>query len=61
LRIRAEAPEDVPAIFAVEERAFGKPDEARIVDVVRASEEFVPDLSLVGEESGAIVGHGLPS
>jgi putative acetyltransferase len=61
LRIRAEAPEDAPAIFAIEERAFGKPDEARIVDVVRASEGFVPDLSLVAEEGGVVVGHVLLS
>jgi putative acetyltransferase len=51
----------VPAIYAVEERAFGMPDEARIVDVLRASEGFVPELSLVAEEGGAIVGHVLLS
>ena len=35
MRIRAEEPRDRAAIFAVNEAAFGRPDEARLVDALR--------------------------
>lgn len=55
--IRAERPGDEPAIYEVVAAAFGRPEEARLVDAIRASEEFVPELSLVAERDGRIVGH----
>jgi putative acetyltransferase len=45
----------------VHRRAFGKEAEARLVRLIRASERFVPELSLVAEEEGRIVGHVLLS
>ena len=39
LTIRPERPEDIPWIRAVNERAFGQPDEAALVDAVRARGE----------------------
>ena len=52
--IRAERPEDVPGIFIVNERAFGRREEGEIVDRLRESDsEFI---SLVAEEQGAILG-----
>jgi putative acetyltransferase len=61
LRLRAEVPGDGEAIRAVHERAFGRPDEARVVDQVRTTRAFRPELSLVAEEDGRIVGHVLLS
>jgi putative acetyltransferase len=55
--IRPERPGDENAIRAVETAAFGRDDEAKIVDDLRAGGEYIPELSLVVEEQGAIVGH----
>lgn len=41
--------------------AFGQDLEARLVDSIRESEHFVPQLSLVAEIDGRIVGHVLLS
>ncbi len=57
MRIRREAEVDHAAIAEVTAAAFGKQDEARLVEAIRASDEFVPELSLVAEEDGRIVGH----
>lgn len=56
--IRTETTADHPAIFHVNHLAFGRADEARLVDALRTDRDaFIPALSLVGEEDGAIVGH----
>jgi putative acetyltransferase len=57
VRIRPERPDDHAAIGAVVAAAFGSPAEARLVEDIRASPGFVPDLSLVAEAGGQIVGH----
>lgn len=59
--IRAESPGDHAAIHDVEVAAFGREDEANIVDGVRRSDAFIPELSLVAEDGGAIVGHVIVS
>lgn len=53
--VREERPEDVPAIHKVNERAFGRIDEANIVDAVRDARAVV--LSLVAEHADKLVGH----
>jgi putative acetyltransferase len=57
MRIRPETEADRAAIAEVTTAAFGRQDEAGIVEAIRASEGFVPELSLVAEEDGRIVGH----
>jgi putative acetyltransferase len=59
--IRAERSDDRRAIFDVVEAAFGSAIEARLVDLIRESANFVPELSLVAEIDGRIVGHVLVS
>jgi putative acetyltransferase len=59
--IRAEAPDDVDQIAAVVESAFGSPVESRLVAAIRASDRFVPALSLVADVGGEIVGHVMVS
>lgn len=61
MRVRAERRDDRTAISAVTEAAFGKPLEARMIDAIRASPGFVPELSLVAEDDGQLVGHVLLS
>jgi putative acetyltransferase len=61
VRLRAEAPADREAIAAVTTAAFGNEREARMVEAIRSSDRFVPELSLVAEAGGVIVGHLLLS
>ena len=53
--IRPERSADVPAIRTVNERAFGQPDEAALVDAIRA--RGVRSISLVAVDGGRLVGH----
>jgi putative acetyltransferase len=58
--VRAErAEDDDDAIAAVVEAAFGSPDEARLVERFRASAGYLPELALVAEDGGEVVGHVL--
>ena len=55
--IRPERLADYERIAEVVEAAFGAPNEARLVELIRASDRYVPELALVAEEDGATVGH----
>lgn len=57
MNIRPEGPGEHLAIREVVAAAFGSPIEAQLVDDIRASEHFIPDLSLIADEDGAVVGH----
>jgi putative acetyltransferase len=55
--VRLETPTDIVAIRIVEEIAFGRRDEAQLVDDLRAACDAV--FSLVAEEEGIIAGHAI--
>lgn len=55
LIIRRETESDLPAIYHVNESAFGRPNEAKLVNALR--ETVTPFLSLVAEVGGEVVGH----
>ena len=55
--IRPEVTADQPLIRDVHVRAFGRDNEADLVDKLRAGGGFANDLSLVATASGAIAGH----
>lgn len=57
LTIRAETSEDYSHIYRITEAAFGQKNDAVLVDLLRAAEHFDPELSLVAEKDGAVVGH----
>ncbi|MDY9925689.1 N-acetyltransferase [Methanosarcina sp.] len=57
LKIRPETPSDYPAITEVNDLAFGRPAEGKLVENLRKNPKFVPELSLVAEADGKIVGH----
>ncbi len=59
--IRPETPDDIDAIAELHRAAFNRPAEAELVDAVRRSAHFIPDLSLVAELNGQVVGHLLLS
>ncbi|MGH9321531.1 MAG: GNAT family N-acetyltransferase, partial [Vicinamibacteria bacterium] len=55
--IRAEEPRDREAIHRVNLEAFGQEEEANLVDALRRSKAFIPELSLVAVSASDIVGH----
>ncbi|WP_109507256.1 GNAT family N-acetyltransferase [Nocardioides speluncae] len=72
MQIRQESPDDVAAIRAVTAAAFagmahsmppvdpdGVPGEASLVGWLRESAGWIPELSLVAEAGGQIVGHAV--
>ena len=62
MNIRAEQPADQQAVYDVVKRAFETAahrdgNEQDLVNTLRDSDAFVPELSLVAEQGGKIVGH----
>src|SRR3546814_9902390 len=55
--IRQEQPGDYPQVFSVHELAFNRTDEANLVNSLRKGDQFIPELSLVAEINGEIIGH----
>jgi putative acetyltransferase len=55
--IRPERDSDFDAIHDVVTQAFGRSDEAELVTKLRASDAYVPELALVYEDAGTVVGH----
>jgi putative acetyltransferase len=55
INIRAETAADIPAVRRVNELAFGQPNEADLVDKLRAAAH--PHISLVAASQGQVVGH----
>lgn len=53
--VRPEAALDAPAVAALLEAAFPGPDEARLVERLRADGDA--EIALVAVEAGAVVGH----
>jgi putative acetyltransferase len=61
LVVRPEAPEDHAAIAGLVAAAFGSPAEAALVDAIRTSPEYIPELALVAVLDGRVVGHVMVS
>ena len=57
MEIREEIAEDFAAIYKVNETAFGRPDEALLVDRLRSRKAIIH--SLAAERNGELVGHAL--
>jgi putative acetyltransferase len=58
ITIRPETQADKAAVYWINKRAFnGRDTEPALVDAVRDLDNFIPELSLVAEQNGQIVGH----
>lgn len=60
--IRPEQPIDLDQIHDLHRAAFAGPQEAELVDAIRSSAAFIPELSLVAvSDDGSVLGHVLLS
>jgi len=57
LKIRQENKDDIKEIYEINTLAFGQENEAKLVDLLRDGDTFVPELSLVATIDNKIVGH----
>jgi putative acetyltransferase len=59
--VRAETPDDYAAIRKIVDEAFGDTITGDLVEMIRASDRYVPDLSLVAVSGGQSLGHVMSS
>ncbi len=59
ITIRPETPNDYTTIARVNDLAFARPDEGKLVENLRQLPEFDPHLSLVAELDDEVIGHAL--
>ncbi|WP_138503995.1 GNAT family N-acetyltransferase [Nostoc sp. PA-18-2419] len=57
MNIRCETSIDYPAIAQVNTLAFGQDNEAKLIDKIRHSNRYIPELSLVAEIESTIIGY----
>ena len=57
IKIRQEQPTDYAAVFQVNQLAFGQDNESRLVELLRKSDAWIPELSMVAERQEEIVGY----
>lgn len=57
MNIRPERSVDYETIHEIVAAAFGRPNEAELVRLLRTSNAYVPELALVAEDDGNVVGH----
>jgi putative acetyltransferase len=59
IHIRREYMGDQRDVKAVNDLAFGQPQEGMMVEALRGNPRFVPELSLVAVDGGSVFGHVL--
>lgn len=59
--VRAEDPQDAAAIASLVAAAFGSQTQVQLIDAIRRGVGYVPELALVAEVDGRVVGHVMVS
>jgi predicted N-acetyltransferase YhbS len=57
MKIREENANDYNAVYTLNDRSFGQKDESDLIERIRKGNCFIPELSLVAEKDGKIIGH----
>ncbi len=57
MNIRPETPSDTSAIALVNKLAFGREEEAQLVEQIRNSQYYISELTLVAEINNSVVAH----
>jgi putative acetyltransferase len=55
--IRPETKDDYAGVAAVNVAAFDQENEAELIDLIRQTDLYVPELSLIAMDEGEVVGH----
>ena len=55
--IRTENKQDFASVYELHKQAFGQTEEPDLVNKLRESDRFIPELSLVAEVDNKVVGH----
>jgi putative acetyltransferase len=57
IEIRQETNADIKDVYALNKSAFLEENEAKLVDMLRSNDAFIPELSLVAISGNEIIGH----
>ena len=57
IEIRKEAESDFSDVYQLNKAAFGQDSEPKLVDLLRKTNAFIPELSLVATSENKVVGH----
>lgn len=57
LTFTPETDDDISTIRSLVTAAFGRTSEAKLIEAIRASPNFIPELSLIAAEDGNALGH----
>jgi putative acetyltransferase len=57
VEIRKEVVSDFPDVYDLNKVSFGQESESKLVELLRKSNAFIPELSLVATMNNKIVGH----
>ena len=57
VEIRKEVASDFPDVYELNKASFGQESEPKLVELLRKSNAFIPELSLVATMNNKIVGH----
>jgi len=52
-----EQPEDYPQVYQLNALAFGQENESKLIEKLRQTEHYIPELSLVAKLENKLVGH----
>jgi predicted N-acetyltransferase YhbS len=57
ITLRKEQKKDFDSIAMINDMAFGRKAESKLIDALRNTAEFIPDLSIVAEVNEKVIGH----
>ena len=57
ITLRKEETEDFESIAMINDRAFGRTAESKLIDTLRNTDVFIPDLSVVAQVDAKVIGH----
>ncbi|MBV6625995.1 MAG: N-acetyltransferase [Rivularia sp. (in: Bacteria)] len=57
MNIRSETPTDYLAIAQIYKLAFGREEEGHLIEKIRSSQYYIPELTLIAEVNSSVIAH----